>query len=245
MAVARASGWRGRSKISGLPSSNSGKRAATRADILGDPIARDLATLQDRLPSFSAVEARAIIERELQAPIGKLFQRFDDQPVAAASIAQVHRAVTSEGKEVAVKVLRPGIEKAIERDLRLFGWMAAWVERLNPTLRRLRPLETVHVLARFTRREMDLRLEAAAAQEFGQNCRAEDGFRVPAVDWRRTARRVVTYEWVSGIRPDDPAVLRANGLDPGPDHAASRGRFSSTRSFVTACFTRTCIRGTC
>jgi ubiquinone biosynthesis protein len=174
----------------------------------------DLRSLQDRLPPFPAAIARATIEAELARPVAELFTAFEDTPVAAASIAQVHKAVTTEGATVAVKILRPGIEAAIERDLDLFAWVAETAERLHPPLVRYRPRATVAILTRSTRQEMDLRLEAAAAEEFRQNCREEAGFRVPAVDWRRTARRVVTFEWVEGLRADEPDALRAAGLDP-------------------------------
>ncbi len=109
-----------------------GQSLAVRGDLLGEAIARDLSQLQDRLPSFPAAEARAVVEAELERPIGELFASFDDQPVAAASIAQVHFAVTPEGEEVAVKILRPGIEAAIERDLDFLLWLAEWAERLRP-----------------------------------------------------------------------------------------------------------------
>jgi ubiquinone biosynthesis protein len=181
---------------------------------LGETICRDLSTLQDRLPSFPAAEARATIEAELDRPLAELFASFSDQPVAAASIAQVHFAVTTEGEEVAVKVLRPGIEAAIERDIDFFLWLAEWVERTQPLLRRYRPVEMVLTLRTSTRREMDLRLEAAAAAEFAENCAGDEGFRVPRVDWRRTARRVVTFERVAGLRPDRRQELIEAGLDP-------------------------------
>jgi ubiquinone biosynthesis protein len=191
-----------------------GQSLATRADLLGDEICRDLAMLQDRLPPFPGAAARGTVESELGQPIPFLFTAFEDQPVAAASIAQVHFAVTTEGAEVAVKVLRPGIEQAIERDLDFFTWLAAWVERLQPPLRRFKPVEAVRLFAASTRREMDLRLEAAAAAELAENCRDDEGFRVPAVDWRRTARRVVTFERVTGLPADQRAVLLEAGLDP-------------------------------
>ena len=190
-----------------------GQALSTRADLLGEAICRDLASLQDRLPSFPAAEARATIEAELERPIAELFESFTDLPVAAASIAQVHFAITAEGEPVAVKVLRPGIEARIERDLDFLLWVAEWAERTTPMLRRYRPIATVLMLREGTRREMDLRLEAAAAAEFAETCADDEGFKVPRVDWRRTARRVVTFERVSGLRAvrDD---LIAAGLDP-------------------------------
>jgi ubiquinone biosynthesis protein len=191
-----------------------GQSLAVRGDLLGDAIARDLSELQDRLPPFPATEARAAVEAELERPEAELFLSFEDRPVAAASIAQVHLAVTTEGEDVAVKVLRPGIEAAIERDLDFLLWLAQGAERLRPGLRQFRPAETVRILAETTRREMDLRLEAAAAAEFKANCAHDEGFRVPAVDWRRTARRVVTFERVSGLPADERDVLIAHGHDP-------------------------------
>ena len=155
-----------------------------------------------------------MVERELERPLAELFASFEDQPVAAASISQVHFAVTPEGEAVAVKILRPGIEAAIERDLDFLIWLAEWAERVRPALRRYRPLDSVRMLAATTRREMDLRLEAAAAAEFRQNCAEDEGFKVPRVDWRRTARRVATFERVAGLRADDRANLIAHGHDP-------------------------------
>jgi ubiquinone biosynthesis protein len=191
-----------------------GQSLAVRDDLIGPEVARDLSTLQDRLPPFPAEVARATIEADLGRPITELFASFDDQPVAAASIAQVHFAVTSEGRPVAVKVLRPGIHQAIERDLDLLLWVAEQIERFRPALRRLRPVDTVRVLAVTTRREMDLRLEAAAAAEFAENCAGDEGFHIPAVDWRRTGPRVVTFERVSGLPVVDRTVLRDAGHDP-------------------------------
>jgi ubiquinone biosynthesis protein len=191
-----------------------GQSLSVRGDLLGDAIAHDLSELQDRLPSFSPAKAKAVVEAELERPLAELFASFEDRPVAAASISQVHFAVTHEGEEVAVKILRPGIEAAIERDLDFLLWLAEWAERLRPALRRYRPVDSVRMLAATTRREMDLRLEAAAAAEFRQNCAEDEGFKVPRVDWRRTGRRVVTFERVSGMPADERAALIAHGHDP-------------------------------
>ncbi|HYD32016.1 MAG TPA: 2-polyprenylphenol 6-hydroxylase [Azospirillaceae bacterium] len=191
-----------------------GQMLSTRPDLVGDPIAEDLSQLQDRLPPFPGTQARAIIEEQLGAPITALFAAFDDDAVAAASIAQVHFAVTAEGREVAVKVLRPGIEPAFRRDIDLFFWLAELAERTQPALRRLRLLEVVEVFDRTTQLEMDLRMEAAAATELAENFHGDETFYVPKVDWNRTSRHVLTLERVHGVKVDEVERIRAAGIDP-------------------------------
>jgi ubiquinone biosynthesis protein len=190
-----------------------GQMLSTRVDLLGETMAADLSALQDRLPPFPGSEARRIIETELGSGIATLYQSFGDAAIAAASIAQVHFAVSAEGEEVAVKVLRPGIEAAFARDLDLFFWLADLAERTQPALRRLKPVEVVRTLAESVRLEMDLRLEAAAAAELAENFAGDTDFRVPRVDWQRTSRRVLTLERVGGIRVDDRAALAGAGHD--------------------------------
>ncbi len=190
-----------------------GQALSTRADLIGDEVAADLSALQDRLPPFPGDEARATVAEQLGAEVDELFSSFEDAPVAAASIAQVHFATTTEGEEVAVKVLRPGIEEAFARDLELFYWLAAMVERALPGLARLKPLEVVASFAETVRIEMDLRLEAAAASELRENFADDPSYRVPRVDWQRTARRVLTLERVSGIPIDERERLIAAGHD--------------------------------
>src|SRR5215468_4303920 len=191
-----------------------GQALSTRADLLSEAVAADLARLQDHLPPFSGARARRTIELELGRPIEALFSRFDDEPIAAASIAQVHFAVTSDGRDVAVKVLRPGIEAAFERDLDLFYWMAELIERAQPRFRRLKPVESVRAFADVVRVEMDLRMEAAAAQELGENFADDPGYRTPTIDWDRTAQRVLTLERVDGIPIGDRDAIIAAGHDP-------------------------------
>jgi ubiquinone biosynthesis protein len=186
---------------------------STRADLLGDEITEDLTQLQDRLPPFPGAQARALIEAEFERPLTSLFTAFDDTAIAAASIAQVHFAITTEGTEVAVKVLRPGIARAMARDLDLFLWLARLAERTQPHLRRLKPVEVVETLAQSVQLEMDLRFEAAAASELAENFAGDTSFRVPRIDWLRTGRTVLTTERIAGIRVDDRAALIAAGHD--------------------------------
>ena len=191
-----------------------GQALSTRSDLLGEEVASDLSELQDHLPPFSAEDARATIERELADTVENLFETFSDTPVAAASIAQVHFATTSDGDEVAVKVLRPKIEAAFAQDLELFRWIAGLVERTRPDLRRLRPVEVIRTFEETIRLEMDLRLEAAAAEEMAENFADDPNFRTPAVDWRRTSRRVLTIERISGTPIDELDTLIEKGFDP-------------------------------
>ncbi len=191
-----------------------GQVLSTRADLVGEAVASDLTDLQDHLAPFASTLARETVERELGKPLDALFSAFDETSVAAASIAQVHFATTTDGREVAVKILRPGVEAAFARDVDLLAWIARLIERFVPSLRRLKPNAVVETLAQTVRFEMDLRLEAAAAEELAANFKDDPEFRVPAVDWTRTARRVLTTERVAGIPIDEREALIAAGHDP-------------------------------
>lgn len=196
-----------------------GQVLSTRSDLLGEQVAADLAKLQDQLPAFSSFAAKNRIEAELGAPLANLFSSFDDEPVSAASISQVHFAVTTpeleapDGRPVAVKVLRPGIEDAFQADIDLLLWIAEIIERTQPKLRRLKPVEVVKTFAATVHIEMDLRLEAASASELRDNFEGDSSYRVPAIDWARTAQRVMTQERMTGIPMDDGAAMRMAGLD--------------------------------
>lgn len=193
-----------------------GQFLATRADVIGDDLARDLAHLQDRLPPFSMTEARTAIESAFACKLEDQFLEFGP-PVAAASIAQVHKALVADGetqRSVAVKVLRPNVERRFKRDLDSYFFAARQIERWHSPSRRLRPVAVVENLKRTTDLEMDLRLEAAAISEMAENIKDDHGFRVPAVDWKRTARRVLTIEWIDGIPISDRAAIVAAGHDP-------------------------------
>ncbi len=193
-----------------------GQFLATRADVIGPDLARELSALQDRLPPFSMFEARAAVEASLGGRLEDHFVEFGP-PVAAASIAQVHKAVvkTKDGtlKTVAVKILRPGVEKRFRRDLDSYYFAASLVERWHVPSRRLKPVAVVDTLKRTTELEMDLRLEAAAISEMADNTRDDTSFRVPEVDWTRTAKRVLTLEWIDGTPIADLAALDARGFD--------------------------------
>ena len=190
-----------------------GQALSTRADVVGEAVAADLSTLQDKLAPFPAAEARATIAAEFGAPLETLFARFDDEPIAAASIAQVHFAETTDGRPVAVKVLRPGIEGLFARDIDLFLWLATLLERHVARLRRLKPVAVVRSFEETVKIEMDLRLEAAAAAELAQNFAGDPDFRVPQVDWQRTSRRVLTTERIAGTSVDEREALEAAGFD--------------------------------
>ena len=178
-----------------------GQFLATRPDVVGVALARDLETLQDKMAPFPQAEAEARGRRARSASrCSDLFASFGPA-VAAASIAQVHRAevVTAGGRRaVAVKVLRPGIERRFKVDLDAFTFAARNAERLSAEARRLRLIEVVETLRRSVAIEMDLRLEAAALSEMAENTKNDPDFRVPAVDWDRTARDVLTLEWIDG-----------------------------------------------
>ena len=190
-----------------------GQALSTRPDLIGEAVARDLTALHDKLPPFPSAVARAIVEAELGKPIAVLFKSFDDTPIAAASIAQVHFAITANDRAIAVKVLRPNIERAFRRDLDLFFWLAALAERALPSWRRLKPVEVVRTFADTVAIEMDLRFEAAAASELGENTADDPDFRVPLIDWSRTSQRVLTLERMSGIPIDEREALAAAGHD--------------------------------
>lgn len=191
-----------------------GQFMATRPDVVGAQMALDLELLQDRMDAFPTIEAKTAIESSLGRPVDELFSTFSE-PVAAASIAQVHKATLKDNPEkvVAVKVIRPGVRKRFLHDLDVFYFAARIQERFIPAARRLRPVSIVDILAQSARLEMDLRLEAAAFSEMHENTADDDGFRVPNVDWERTGRDVVTMDWVDGTKLTRVLELDKQGLD--------------------------------
>ncbi len=199
-----------------------GQALSTRSDLVGEQIAADLTMLRDQLPPFSTAKVKEIILAELGEPVEKLFLEFDDKPIAAASIAQVHFALTHSREEVAVKVLRPNIEAEIAKDIALFYWIARMIERRNPSYaKRLRPVEVVRILQETVKVELDLRMEAAAASELRENFRNWKGFYVPKIHWPYISRRVLVIEKVGGVKIDQRDEIIKLGLNPDDILAAS------------------------
>lgn len=192
-----------------------GQFLATRPDVVGPDVAHRLERLQDRMTPFPRAMAVKTVEAAFARRLDEIFVAFGE-PVAAASIAQVHKARVRDAKgerEVAVKVLRPGVERRFRRDLSDMYFAARLAERWFPEAKRLKPVDVVDTLARTVKIEMDFRLEAAAASEFAENTAKESDFRVPRVDWDRTEREVLTLEWIDGIPLSDAAALAAKGYD--------------------------------
>lgn len=191
-----------------------GQFLATRKDVVGADIARDLELLQDKMEPFSTAEARALIEASLGRKVDEVYSEFSDA-IAAASVAQVHKAVRkSDGHQVAVKVIRPGVRRRFDKDLKTFYALSELLERHFPSIRRLRPTAITDMLAQSAKIEMDLRLEAAAFSEMGENIADDPGFRVPNVDWVLTGRDCLTMDWVDGFKLSDVEAIKAAGIDP-------------------------------
>jgi ubiquinone biosynthesis protein len=190
-----------------------GQILSTRPDVVGAQMARQLQVLQDKLPPFPTEQARRVVEREMEQPLESLFSEFSE-PVAAASIAQVHRArLVSDGRAVAVKVLRPGVERAFRTDIDAF-YLIAWViETLSPASRRLRPRDVIAHFEGVVMQELDLRIEASAAGEFAANTEGDGGFTVPAVEWFLSSRRVMTLGWAEGVPLSDLDAIDTAGHD--------------------------------
>ena len=189
-----------------------GQVMSTRADIFGRDFAEDLGRLRDRLPPFPTDQARAEIERNLGRPLASLYADFGP-PVAAASLAQAHPAYLLDGRKVAVKVLRPGVERRILRDIGALALAARFAGRLGPEARRLEPQALAATVARSLQLELDLRFEAAGASELSE-VMARDGYmHAPEVIWSGVGKRVLTLTWAEGLPLSEPAALEQPGLN--------------------------------
>lgn len=190
-----------------------GQALATRRDVLPLHIADELAKLQDRVPPFSGIEAKRMIEAAYGAPVQKIFAQFDVNPMSAASVAQVHAARLKDGQEVVVKVLRPNVGVIVRRDLRLM-YLGAWlIERLVPDGHRLRPVEVIADYDKTITAELDLVREAANASQTRRNFARNPILYVPRVHWELTRRNVMVMERIYGIPISDVPALKARGVN--------------------------------
>lgn len=190
-----------------------GQVLSTRRDLLPPEVAEELARLQDRVPPFPAEQAVRSIEAAFGRPVEALFEQFEREPVASASIAQVHFARLRDGREVAVKVLRPGMLKVIEEDLGLLRILAAWVERLWPDGKRLKPREVVAEFDKYLHDELDLVREAANATQLRRNMDGLDLVIVPEMVWDLCAEQVIVMERMKGVPISQVQRLREAGVD--------------------------------
>lgn len=189
-----------------------GQFMATRPDIIGFEMAGDLARLQDKMPPFPRSEAITAIEKSFNKPIDDLFAAFSE-PIAAASVAQVHRATLKSGEDVAVKVLRPEIHKIATREFRAFARAARMLEMISVGARRMEPVKFIETLKASAAVELDLRMEAGAASAMGESLSEKEGVRAPEIIWPLTSRRVLTLDWIDGTPISNIAALDKQGID--------------------------------
>ena len=190
-----------------------GQVLSTRRDLVPADIADELSLLQDQVAPFPGSEARAIVERELNASTDTLYAQFDETPLASASIAQVHAATLHDGRAVVVKVLRPGIDAQIARDVRLLRSLGELAQRWHPHADKIRPLDVVAEVEKMLENELDLQREGASASVLKRNFASGVDLYVPAVHWELTSARVLTLERVYGVSSDDIAAIDAAGID--------------------------------
>ena len=190
-----------------------GQLLSTRRDLLPADIADALAQLQDRVAPFPGAQAEALVAEALGKPIVQLYAHFERTPLASASVAQVHAAELADGRRVVVKVLRPGIEKRIARDLALLRSLGRLAEKIGPDPELTRPQEIVSELERSLLNELDLQREGANASLMRRNFAGSPDLYIPEIVWSHSAERVLTMERVAGVRADDIAALDAAGVD--------------------------------
>ena len=190
-----------------------GQVLSTRRDLIPEDVADELSLLQDQVPPFSGVEARQIVEQALGASVTVLFTAFDEQPLASASIAQVHAATLPDGSDVVVKVLRPGIQRRIDRDVALLRALGELAQRWHPAADKIRPLEVVEEIEKTLQHELDLQREGANASLLRRNFENSADLYVPAVFWSHSKPGVLTLERVHGIPADEIATIEAAGID--------------------------------
>ena len=190
-----------------------GQILSTRPDVVPHDFIIEFLKLQDSVKPFPFKDAVKVIEAQFGLPVSELFSSMEETPVAAASIAQVHRAVTRDGQEVMVKVQRPGIDKTIETDIAILGYLARLAEKYMPESRLYDPPGMVEEFSAVIRREMDFTLEASYMEKFRENFSGDERVMVPTVFWESTGKKVLTMERVAGIKVDKVASLKEAGID--------------------------------
>lgn len=191
-----------------------GQVLSLRADVVGEEISEGLSKLQSDVRPFSHEEARQIIIEELKATPEKLFKSFEKNPVAAASLAQVHRAYLKDGTEVAVKIQRPNIKTIIEQDIHILFSLGHLAEHFIPELRPYQPLRIIKEFADWTLRELDFKVEGNNAERFRFTFKDNQHINIPTIYWELTTPRILTMEFVHGVKANDVAGIRKLGSDP-------------------------------
>lgn len=190
-----------------------GQTIATRPDLVGAEMSKELSSLQDRLPTYKDPDIVGYIEAELRMPIHQVFTEFDKTPVATASIAAVFRATDIKGNKVAVKVLKRNVEKDFKKDLKLFFWLAKIIENRSHKTKRLKLVKVVESFKCTTKLEMDMRMEAAAASELKDNHKNDKGIYIPSVYWNSTTKKILVMEWIDGTPIYDLVKLKHSKVD--------------------------------
>ena len=209
-----------------------GQFLATRPDIIGDELSKQLEKLQDKLPPFENSEAKQILKKNLGEDLFKSIINLSE-PVAAASIAQVHKAQINDNgkiKDIAIKILRPDIKKVFNEEIDALMFLAFFIENTIVKSKRLKLVEVVFLLKEITNHEMDLRFEAAAANEFAENTKNDIGFYVPKIYWNYTSEEVLTLDWVEGISIREKNLLEINKIDTNNIASDIIQHFLKTRS---------------
>ena len=191
-----------------------GQTLSTRPDLIGSEVAENLKLLQDKLPPFESKIVKEKIESRFGKKISEIFDEFDNQPIAAASIAQVHKAKLKSGESVAVKVLRPDIAEKYDRDIRFLEYGASFAEKILKKAQRLKPKEVMRVFRQSMRFELDLRSEAAAASRIYDNFVNDNTLHIPKIYWNLTTNDIITLEWIDGVSIYDKEKIVSLGLDP-------------------------------
>jgi ubiquinone biosynthesis protein len=190
-----------------------GQILSTRPDLIGRDLAADLAKLRDDLPSFDFSQAKAIIEDELGIELKQAFAAFEPKPIAAASIAQVHKGTTHDNRVVAIKILRPGIEKQFSKDLELLKWLVKLIDYAYKPMQKFKLQSFIDHIAEGIKIELDLRMEAAAASQMKEDMQNHSQIYIPQILWNHTTRRILTMEWIDAISIYDIKALKQAKYD--------------------------------